>query len=126
MDAQLVVLAINKAINSKAFNESTPRTIRQGNAKAVSQLVKDMNAGRVGALLIAGVNPAYTLPNAAEFKSGLEKVDLSVGFSMHDDETASLCTYIATTPHYLESWGDVEMKKGSYSLTQPTIRPLFA
>ena len=125
VDAQLVVLAINKAINSKAFNEGTPRTIRQGNAKAVSQLVKDMNGGRVGALLIAGVNPAYTLPNAAEFKSGLEKVDLSVGFSMHDDETASLCTYIATTPHYLESWGDVEMKKGSYSLTQPTIRPLF-
>ena len=125
VDAQLVVLAINKAINSKAFNESTPRTIRQGNAKAVSQLIKDMDAGRVGALLIAGVNPAYTLPNAAEFKSGLEKVDLSVGFSMHDDETASLCTYIATTPHYLESWGDVEMKKGSYSLTQPTIRPLF-
>jgi len=26
---------------------------------------------------------------------------------------------------YLESWGDVEVKKGSYSLMQPTIRPLF-
>ncbi len=124
-DAQLVVLAINKEIQSKAFNESTPRTIRQGDAKAVAQLVKDMNAGRVGGLLIAGVNPMYTLPNASEFKTGLEKVDVSVAFSMHSDETASECNYIATTPYYLESWGDVELKKGSYSLIQPTIQPLF-
>ncbi len=125
VDAQLIVLAINKAIKSKAFNELTPRTIRQGDAKAVSQLVKDMNSGSVGAILIVGVNPLYSLPNKEEFKSGLEKVSLSVAFSMHNDETASLCNYIATTPHYLESWGDVEFKKGNYSLMQPTIRPLF-
>ena len=37
VDAQLVVLEINKAIRSKAFNADTPRTIRQGNAKAVGQ-----------------------------------------------------------------------------------------
>ncbi|WP_024771641.1 TAT-variant-translocated molybdopterin oxidoreductase [Aquimarina macrocephali] len=125
VDAQLVVLEINKAIHSKAFSKTTPRTIRQGDAKAVAQLVKDMNAGHVGGLLIAGVNPMYSLPNADEFKSGLEKVDISVAFSMHNDATAELCNYVATTPHYLESWGDVELKKGSYSLMQPTIRPLF-
>ncbi|MDY8136727.1 TAT-variant-translocated molybdopterin oxidoreductase [Aquimarina sp. 2201CG5-10] len=125
VDAQLLVLAINQHIGSKAFNESTPRKIRQGDAKAVAQLVKDMNAGRVGGLLIAGVDPGYSLPNANEFKEGLKKVDISVAFSMHNDDTAEGCTYIATTPHYLESWGDVELKKGSYSLMQPTIRPLF-
>ncbi|WP_062056578.1 TAT-variant-translocated molybdopterin oxidoreductase [Aquimarina longa] len=125
VDAQLVVLEINKAIHSKAFNKNTPRTIRKGDAKAVAQLVKDMNAGNVGGLLIAGVNPMYSLPNANEFKSGLEKVELSVAFSMHNDATAELCSYVATTPHYLESWGDIELKKGTYSLMQPTIRPLF-
>ena len=36
-----------------------------------------------------------------------------------------LVKYIAAAPHYLESWGDVEMKKGHFSLMQPTIRPLF-
>ncbi|MFL1894111.1 TAT-variant-translocated molybdopterin oxidoreductase [Aquimarina sp. 2-A2] len=125
VDAQMVVLAINKALNTKAFNEDTPRKIRQGSTKTVAQLVADMNAGKIGGILIAGVNPMYSLYNAKEFKAGLEKVDVSVAFTMHDDETASLCNYIATTPHYLESWGDVELKKGSYSLTQPTIRPLF-
>ena len=84
-----------------------------------------MNSGKVGALLVAGVNPMYSLPNAAEFKTGLEKVDLSVAFTMHNDETAEVCNYVATTQHYLESWGDVQFKKNSFSLMQPTIRPLF-
>ena len=55
----------------------------------------------------------------------LKKVDLSVAFSMKADETSSSFKYIAAAPHYLESWGDVEIKKGHYGLTQPTIRPLF-
>jgi hypothetical protein len=29
---------------------------------------------------------------------------------MKVDETSTQCQYIAATPHYLESWGDVEMK----------------
>ncbi|HET8809129.1 MAG TPA: 4Fe-4S dicluster domain-containing protein, partial [Flavobacteriaceae bacterium] len=74
---------------------------------------------------IAGVNPAYSLPNSSEFKEGLKKVKLSVAFSMKEDETAKLCKYIAATPHYLESWGDVQLTKSHYSLMQPTIRPLF-
>ena len=46
-----------------------------------------------------------------DFASGLEKTELSVAFSMKADETAQTCTYIAAAPHYLESWGDVEMVK---------------
>src|SRR5690606_22004887 len=48
-----------------------------------------------------------------------------IAFSLKADETASETQYIAAVPHYLESWGDVEIKKGHYALTQPTIRPLF-
>jgi molybdopterin-containing oxidoreductase family iron-sulfur binding subunit len=44
---------------------------------------------------------------------------------MKNDETAVHCQWVAATPHYLESWGDVEMKMGHYALMQPTIRPLF-
>ena len=32
---------------------------------------------------------------------------------------------LAAAPHYLESWGDVQMTKGHNGLMQPTIRPLF-
>ena len=84
-----------------------------------------MNAGKIGAVIINGANPVYTLPNSSEFVKGLEKVKLSVAFSMQDNETANAVQYALAVPHYLESWGDLSLTKGTYSLTQPTIRPLF-
>ena len=125
VNAQTVALEINEYLNSKAFDATTTVHTRQGNDKAVMQLVADMKAGKVGALILNGVNPMYTLPNSADFKEGLGKVELSVAFSMKNDETASNCEYIAALPHNLESWGDFELKSGHYSLMQPTIRPLF-
>ncbi|MEX0275393.1 MAG: TAT-variant-translocated molybdopterin oxidoreductase, partial [Flavobacteriaceae bacterium] len=124
-DAQAVVLAINEMLGSKAMDTSAPRLTRQGSTKALATLMADMNAGRVGVLLMDGVNPMFTLPNAEAFKAGLEKVDLSVAFTTNWTETAEQVTYAAASNHYLESWGDAEIKKGYYSLMQPTIRELF-
>jgi MoCo/4Fe-4S cofactor protein with predicted Tat translocation signal len=124
-NAQLLVLAINQMLASEAFSTSGSRQIRKGSASKVSQLVKDMNAGNVHTLIMSGVNPVYTLPNSNEFVSGLKKVTTSVTFSLKEDETASITTIAAPAPHYLEAWGDVSITKGSYALTQPTIRPLF-
>ncbi|RKR14136.1 quinol:cytochrome c oxidoreductase iron-sulfur protein precursor [Maribacter vaceletii] len=125
VNAQAVVLAINEMLQSKAYDAVAPKYIRQGSVKAVNALLSDMNAGKVGVLVMDGVNPMYSLPNAADFKSGLEKVSLSVAFSTNWNETTELATYTAASNHYLESWGDVEIKKGYYSLTQPAIKELF-
>jgi molybdopterin-containing oxidoreductase family iron-sulfur binding subunit len=84
-----------------------------------------MNAGAIGAVIINNTNPVYSLPNASEFVEGLKKVKVSVAFSMQDNETANAVHYVLATPHYLESWGDVSIKKGHYSLIQPTIKQLF-
>ncbi len=135
----LVVCGVNEegvqvlvnSINNMLGNYGNTIDIRnaspffQGNDAAMAQLVKDLNAGSVGAILIAGANPAYTLPNAEEFKAGLKKAAFSVSFSGYADETASLCTWIAPDHHWLESWGDHSPKAGTFALTQPTIRPLF-
>ena len=125
IDAQMLVLGINAAISSEAFNPAQARYTRKGDAKAVAQLVNDMKAGAVHTLIMSGVNPVYSLPNSADFTEGLKKVKLSVAFSMKEDETASVATIAAATPHFLESWGDTVITKGTYSITQPTIRPLF-
>ncbi|MGJ8548836.1 TAT-variant-translocated molybdopterin oxidoreductase [Winogradskyella wichelsiae] len=125
VNAQTTVLEINEHLRSKAFDSKIAIKTRQGNDKAVTKLVADMKAGKVGAIIMNGVNPLYTLPNAADFKAGLSKTELSIAFSMKQDETSSNCQYIAAAPHYLESWGDIEMKTGHYSMMQPTIRPLF-
>ncbi|TGV00928.1 TAT-variant-translocated molybdopterin oxidoreductase [Flavivirga rizhaonensis] len=125
VNAQTIALEINETLASKAFDPKTPIKTRQGSDKAVAGLIADMKAGKVGAIIMSGVNPMYTLSNASEFEEGLKKTRLSIAFSMKVDETSSKAQYIAAAPHYLESWGDVELKKGHYALTQPTIRPLF-
>ena len=125
VNAQTVVLELNAFLNSKAFDPKTPIKTRQGSNRAVLALVADMKAGKVGAIIMSGVNPLYTLPNASDFAAGLKKTDLSIAFSLKADETSSEVQYLAAAPHYLESWGDVELKKGHYALTQPAIRPLF-
>jgi molybdopterin-containing oxidoreductase family iron-sulfur binding subunit len=124
-NAQLLVLAINQVLASEAYNTAGTRQIRKGSNAVVSQLIKDMNAGSVHTLIMSGINPVYTLADSASFVSGLKKVKTSVAFSLKEDETASITTIAAPAPHYLESWGDVEITKGTYSLTQPTIRPIF-
>lgn len=125
VNAQTVVLAINKLLSSEAFDTENPKYVRQGDVAKVNKLVSDMNSGRVGALIIDGVNPVYSLPNAEDFVTGLEKVDVSVSFAFNNDETAQSVGYVAAASHYLESWGDAQLKKGQYSLMQPAIRELF-
>jgi len=125
VNAQRLVFEINNILSSKAFKPETPIMTRQGNDARMSEFVLDMNTGQVGAVIMCGVNPVYTLSNSKVFLEGLKKVDLTVNFSMKADETSVACQYVGAAPHYLESWGDVEFKKGYFSLIQPTIRPLF-
>jgi molybdopterin-containing oxidoreductase family iron-sulfur binding subunit len=124
-NAQLLVLAINHALASEAFTTVGTRQIRKGSNEKVAQFIADMKAGNVHTLIMSGVNPVYTLPNSKEFVDALKKVSLSVSFSLKEDETAAVTSIAAAVPHYLESWNDVAITKGTYGLTQPTIRPLF-
>ncbi|WP_394907549.1 TAT-variant-translocated molybdopterin oxidoreductase [uncultured Mesonia sp.] len=126
VDAQLLVMAINEALGSKVMSTDDPKLTKQGSVAEVKGLIEDLKAGAVGAVIMAGVNPVFTLPNGDEFASLLASVDVSVAFAERLDETAKLCGFVGAEPHYLESWGDVRFTKTQFGLTQPTIRPLFA
>ena len=124
-NAQLLALAINNALQSEVIDVVSTKNVRQGDTTKVNQLIKDMTSGAVGAVLIANSNPVYSLAKGAEFAEALKKVALSVTFSLSPDQTTETSQYVIATPHYLEAWGDIEIKKGHYSLIQPTIQPLF-
>jgi molybdopterin-containing oxidoreductase family iron-sulfur binding subunit len=127
VNVQIVVNAINNAIGAygTTIDWSRPVNYRQGIDKEMYDLVGDMEAGNVGALLIHGANPAYDYYDADKFKKALAKVKLTVSFNERWDETTELCGYNLPTHHYLESWGDAEPKAGIISFIQPTIYPLF-
>ena len=124
-EAQRIALAINEKLRSDVIDTQHTTTIRQGSANQLNQLVDDLNSGAVQGIITAGVNPVYTLANGEQFAAGLNKAKFSLSFSLKNDETASKAHWVAATPHYLESWGDVEFKTNHFGLTQPTIRPLF-
>ncbi len=123
--AQQLVLEMNERLGSTIMDTTNPILTRQGSRSAVNQLVKDMESGSVGAVFVAGVDPVYSYDGSDAFAKAWKKVPLKVSFASRLDATAEQSDYVATTPHYLESWGDVEMKKGTVSLMQPTIKPLF-
>ena len=125
---QLLVNGINYLLGNygSTIDFANASFQRQGEDKGVQDLITEMAAGRVDALLVMdGANPAYDIPNADKFADAMSKVSTRVTFSGVPNETAVLCNYAAPTHHFLESWGDAEPKRGQYSLIQPTIAPLF-
>ncbi len=123
---QILVNAINEAVaaGGKTINWGATSNYRKGSDADMRKLVDDMNSGAVGAVLVAGANPAYSYPEKAKFVAGLKKVT-GVSFNGTMDETAELCKYILPAHHWLESFGDAEPKSGMVSFMQPTIHPLF-
>ncbi len=123
---QMIVNAINDAIgaNGKTINWEMTSNYRKGLDADMEQLVKDMNAGAVGALLVYGTNPVYSYAENKKFTEGMAKT-VSISFNGTMDETTELCKYIIPSHHWLESWGDAEPKTGYISFMQPVINPLF-
>ncbi len=91
----------------------------------MENLVSQMSQGKVGALLLWNCNPAYDYWESQLFAEALQKVGLTVSFAGAWDETSALCNYVAPNSHYLESWGDAEPAKYTYSLQQPCIQKIY-
>lgn len=126
-NVQTLVNAINVALGNIGttidFNEHS--NLKQGDDKATQELLEDMKAGKIGAVIVYETNPVYDYGNMQFVKDAFVKTPLSVCLNERPDETSLLCKYYAPNSHYLESWNDLEPKNGHYSITQPTIEPLF-
>src|SRR5690242_16740103 len=97
------------------------------------ELCSDIDAGKVSALLILGVNPVYTAPHDSDFASKLrfdeklkgKKIETVIHVSPHFDETSQYCDWHIAESHYLETWGDARAFDGTVSVIQPLIAPLY-
>jgi len=110
------------------------RTVRFGPTAAAGRtspyremrtLLQSMEKGEVSLVLLAGVNPAFTLPEGERFRKALEKVPLVVSFASFPDETAMASHLILPDHTFLEGWSDAEPWDGIQGLQQPTMRPLY-
>ena len=88
-------------------------------------LAQRMQAGSVSMLMVRGVNPAYTMPKSSGFAAAMAKVPFKVSFSAIPDETTGMADLVLPDNHSLESWGDAEPVRGTLSLQQPAMDPVF-
>ena len=93
--------------------------------ESLSELVRDMDAGRVELLLILGGNPVYNAPADFAFGERLLKVPTRLHLSLYADETSALCQWHIPEAHYLEAWSDARAYDGTSSIVQPLIAPLY-
>jgi Fe-S-cluster-containing dehydrogenase component/anaerobic selenocysteine-containing dehydrogenase len=126
-DVQSVVNHINFTIGSygNTLDLTSPFRANDSSDAEMIELVRQMNTGEINALIVSGVNPAYDYFDSQEFGNGLKKVSLKVSLNSSLDETSSLADYVCPQSHFLEAWDDVEPVRGTFSINQPTISPLF-
>src|SRR5712671_3946784 len=131
-DALEVALAAN-ALNQSRGNVGVTIKANEGylgfdriaSPAELRALAERMNTGGVSLLMVRGANPAFTLPKAAGFAAAMAKVPFRVSFSSVPDDTSELADLILPDHHPLEQWGDAEPVRGTISLQQPTMDPVF-
>ncbi len=89
---------------------------RTGDDKSLAELLKQLEAGQVGVLMIAGVNPLYDLPDGQQLSQLLrsDSAPFVLRLGQHEDETTEVATCVCPESHWLESWGDAEPVAGSH------------
>jgi molybdopterin-containing oxidoreductase family iron-sulfur binding subunit len=123
-----LALAMNTMLNN--INQTViitePLEVEQTNGlSSIRDLVTDMRAGRVDALVMLGGNPVYDAPADLDFAEALNNVAFRAHLSLYDDETSDLCDWHLPMSHDLESWGDARAYDGTVTLLQPMIAPLY-
>ena len=131
-DQPAAVHAIAMAINQSLGNIGTTITITEpvevaptNQLESLRQLVTDMNAGAVKALVVLGGNPVFDAPADFKFANAFKKVPFRVHSSLYYDETSILSHWHIPETHYLESWSDVRGHDGTVAIVQPLIAPLY-
>ncbi|MDX2194846.1 MAG: TAT-variant-translocated molybdopterin oxidoreductase [Cytophagales bacterium] len=126
-NVQIIINSINTLLGNygNTLSLGTPSYYKKGDDNTMNSFVDELVSGSISGVIFLNANPVYNHPMGAKIKNAISKLELSVSTADRPDETNVLCTYLTPDHHYLESWSDAEIKKGYFSLGQPTISPLF-
>jgi molybdopterin-containing oxidoreductase family iron-sulfur binding subunit len=94
-------------------------------AARMRDLVRRMDSGSIDTVIVAGANPVYGVPKAMGFEAAFRKVTHRISLNSQVDETSAACDHLLPSSHELESWGDAEIRPGTWAVAQPVMRPLF-
>lgn len=90
----------------------------------VKALVDAMAQKQVDVLVVAGGNPAYSMP-ASAFAQAAKQVPFIVWMGGVPDETAEMAHLLIPMHHPLETWRDTFPQASAHGLGQPVMQPVF-
>ncbi len=96
-----------------------------GEDAALSNLVSDMQSGKVTSLLIIDSNPVYAAPATLGFAEALKKVDFSLALTPTPNETSEAAIWAVPMAHAWEFWSDARAYDGTATILQPQALPLY-
>jgi len=126
-EIQLLVNAINFILGSYEYtiDLDNPFPHYRGKDDEMHLFTESLGKGEVGGVIFYNVNPVYNYPKSDQIQEGLGKCKLVISIASEKNETSEMSKFICPDHHYLESWNDAKIRKNKYSLTQPTIHPIF-
>jgi len=124
---QALALAINEKLGS--IGAGKPLQALQSEAQGLGTIANLKTAIEAGAIdtlvLLTPSNPIYDAPSDLGFADALAKVKTSIHLGERADATAHAVTWHIPGAHYLESWSDARSARGTYTVVQPMILPLY-
>ncbi len=122
-EVQGLALAINKKLQSKALLTLQSENTGLGD---LDGLITDIKAGNIDTLVVATPsNPIYDAPADLEFAKVFASVPTTIHLGERAHATALASTWHIPAAHYLESWSDARTARGTYTVVQPMILPLY-
>jgi len=124
-EVHALVHAINSALGNLGKTVLHTEPALAASKGGLAELAAEMQKGKVGVLVVFGVNPAYDAPADLEFAKAMAKVRFRIHLGRERDETAALSHWHVPGTVDLESWSDVRGHDGTVTILQPLIAPLY-
>ena len=123
----LLAHAINLELGN--IGEGKPLLAVQTDTKGLGNLAAlkaDIDSKAVETLFVmTPSNPIFDAPADLQFTDTYAKLKTSIHLGMRTDATAQASTWHIPAAHYLESWSDARTARGTHTVVQPMILPLY-
>ena len=123
----LLAHAINVELGN--IGDGKPLLAVQTDTKGLGNLAAlkaDIDSKTVETLFVmTPSNPIFDAPTDLQFTDSYAKLKTSIHFGMRTDATAQASTWHIPAAHYLESWSDARTARGTHTVVQPMILPLY-
>jgi MoCo/4Fe-4S cofactor protein with predicted Tat translocation signal len=127
LSVHLLAHAINLALGN--IGQGKPLLAVQTETKGLGTLTElkhDIDTAAVEVLVVmTPSNPIYDAPADLKFAESFSKLKTSIHLGTRTDATAHAATWHLPAAHYLESWSDARSARGTFTVVQPMILPLY-